>query len=166
MKRRQWGRGPIEADNSVSSSEPFLYFPQITTYPKLPGKRLVVRSALDDGKRRHLIARTAWATTKAPDTPLYVHTTTLAELGIRPGLHASERACVDYRRARWWDVLLWGDRVAISVAVALLTVISTGLSALVAYEDHPKGIGARLTLAVLVVASVAAIMNVVQQFLD
>jgi hypothetical protein len=63
-------------------------------------------------------------------------------------------------------VLLWGDKVAISVAVAVLTLISTGLGAYVTYADHPKGLSSAISFWVLVVASVAAIINVFQQFLD
>jgi hypothetical protein len=166
MSRPPWSNAPIEADNGVGSSEPFLYFPQTTTYPTLPHERLLIRSAPAESKRRHLIVQSAWASTKAADAPLYGHAATLAQLGIRPGLPAAQRARIDYRQALWRDVLLWGDKVALSVAVALLTVISTALGAFVAYEDHPKGTAAILTLIVLVVASVAAIINVVQQFVD
>jgi hypothetical protein len=166
MIKRSWGQSPIEADNGVGSSEPFLYFPQIAAYPDLPGDRLVLRCQPSGGRRRHLIAATAWASTKDPDAPLYAHAAVLAQLGIRPGLAAADRANVEYREARWIDVLLWGDKVAISVAVAVLTLISTGLGAYVTYADHPKGPSSVITFWVLVVASVAAIINVFQQFLD
>jgi len=73
---------------------------------------------------------------------------------------------VQYREASWIDVLLWGDKVAISVVVAVLTLISTGLGAYVTYADHPKGPSSVITFWVLVVASVAAVINVFQQFLD
>jgi hypothetical protein len=165
VRKRQRPSASIEADNSVGDSKPFLYFPQNTTYEKLPGDRLLIRSKDAGDKYRHLIARSAWAETKEVDAPLYGHTTTLTRLGIRPGLPPENRATIDYQPAHWWDVLLWGDNVAVSVVAALLTVISTGLGAFVTHQDHPKGIPATLTLIVLIFASGAAIINVIQQFL-
>jgi len=61
-------------------------------------------------------------------------------------------------------LLWWGDGVRLAVIVALLTLVSAGLSAFVTYQDHPKGVAATLTLIVLVVATVAAVINVFQQF--
>lgn len=160
MSGAGWGTGELEADNDLGTSEPFLYFPQTASYPSLPGERLLVRSAADGGVRR-LIARTAWATTQEAEAPLYAHAATLARLALRPG----QRATIRYRPARWWHVLFWGDNVAIAVAVAVLTVVSTALTAFVLYRDNSMGIAARCALIALFAATLAAVINVFQQFL-
>jgi len=158
-----WSDASIAADNSLGGSEPVLYFPQTSEYPALPDAPVLIRSTLPSGKHRYLVASTAWAINKEADAPVYGHSVTLARLGLRPG----ENAAIKYRRAGWRDVLLRGDKVAlaVAVAVAVLTVISTALAGFVTYQDHPRGSGAVLTLIVLGVASVAAIISVVQQFL-
>jgi hypothetical protein len=159
MKRLHWNDASIVADNALGGSEPFLYFPQNTSYPTLPESPVLILSQAAGGKKRHLIAQTAWATTEELGEVLYCHTTTLTQLGLRPNQSPS----VKYRRAHWWDVLWWGDNVRLSVLAAVLTLISTGLAAFVAYQDHHKGSAAVITLIVLVVASLAAIINVMQQ---
>jgi hypothetical protein len=161
MKMARWQGAPIVADNALGGSEPFLYFPQNETYQTLPESPILLVSTADDGKKRHLIGQAAWATTEEAGSTLYCHTATLAQLG----LHPNKSPKLKYRRAHWWDVLWWGDNVPLAVLAAVLTLISTGLTAFVAYQDHPKGSATILTLIVLVVASLAAIINVAQQFL-
>ena len=159
MSRTRWEKATISADNHIGGPESFLYSSQ-TDYPTLPNSPLLIRSEPGDGKRRNLIVRTAWAITQEAGSPLYSHSATLTLLGLRPGKPAN----IEYRKARWGDVLLYGDKVRLSVAVALLTVISTALTAFVAYQDHSKGSSVTITFIVLVVASLAAIINVFQQF--
>lgn len=165
MKKRAWGAAPIDADSGIESSEPFLYFPQTAAHPELPGERLLVR-APDGRKHRYLIARSVWHETKEDGAPVYVHTTMLTALGIRPGLPPDKRVTIQFRQARWLDVLFRNGKVQVAVAVAVLTLIATGLSAYVTYLDHPKGPSSTISFFVLVVATIAAILNVVQQFQD
>jgi hypothetical protein len=149
-----WQSVSVKADNSLPAGSPTLYFPDHATYPGLPTSPLLLRTMPGDGRRRHLIVQSAWATSREAGAA-FSSSATLGRLGLRPSVAHS----VEYREARLWHVLRYGDGTAVAALIALLTVVSTTLSAFVVYKDHVRDATAQTCLWVLIVASASALLG-------
>ncbi len=138
---RSWKRAPVWADERVDGDNLLL----IRDPGPLNGRRVVVRSTT---ARRTGLARVEQSSV---GSEAHVHPSLARRLGATDRKFEAE-----WRQARWYDVLVHGDRTAFLMSA--LTAIAAIVVAAIAFENNKSKFGG-LAIAALVVAVLLAFLK-------